>query len=69
MIWIFGKGTALSIVYDESILREQDKEGGIPLEELPVEEEKEGYYSILTVGDNNEVYWDYFKIEEEEKEE
>jgi hypothetical protein len=69
MIYLFGKGKELSIIYDDSILTEQDKVGGIAVEQLPPQEDKEGYHAILCLDKNNKPYWEYEKIIEETPEE
>jgi hypothetical protein len=65
MIYLFGKGREFSIIYDDNTLTEQDKIGGIAVEQLPPEENKEGYNAILCIGDNNQLYYEYEKIEKE----
>ena len=67
MIYIFGKGRELSIIYDETTLTEKDKVGGIAFEALPPKEDKEGYNAILCLDKNNKPYWEYEPIIEEEK--
>jgi hypothetical protein len=62
MIYIFGKGKNISIVYDGSHLNEQDKVGGLPFEKLPPVEEKEGFITQLYLNDNNELSWEYVEI-------
>ena len=69
MIYLFGKEKNFSIIYDETILTEQDKVGGIAVEELPPKEDKEGYDAILCLDDNNKLYWEYQEIIEETPEE
>jgi hypothetical protein len=65
MIYLFGKEKSVSIIYDGSILSEQDKVGGIAVETLPAKEDKEGYSAILCLDNDNKPYWEYVKIEEE----
>jgi len=65
MIYLFGKEKSVSIIYDGSILSEQDKVGGIAVETLPAKEDKEGYDIILCLDNDNKPYWEYVKIEEE----
>ena len=67
MIYIFGKGRELSVIYDATTLTEQDKVGGIAVEALPPREDKEGYNAILCLDKNNKPYWEYEPIIEEEK--
>jgi len=64
MIYIFKKDDFVSVVYAEDTLTEEDKIGGIAVEELPLEEKKEGYYSVLDLDNDNKPYWKYVKIEE-----
>jgi hypothetical protein len=65
MIYLFGKGKDVSIIYDATSLAEQDKVGGIAVEQLPPQEHKEGYSPSLCLDNNNKPYWEYVKIEEE----
>jgi len=65
MIYLFGKGKSVSIIYDATTLTEQDKVGGIAVEQLPLQEDKEGYSAILCLDNNNKPYWEYEKIIEE----
>jgi hypothetical protein len=69
MIYIFGQGTSLGIVFDESTLTEQDKKGGIPFTELPPKEDKPGYMSVLNLKEDKTIEWVYVKIKEELNEE
>jgi hypothetical protein len=59
MIYLFGKGDEVSIVYDGSTLNEQDKIGGIPFESLPPKEDKDGFNAILCLDKDNKPYWEY----------
>jgi hypothetical protein len=59
MIYIFGQGKNVSIIYDDSILTEQDKINGIAVETLPPKEDKDGFEAILYLDQNNKPYWDY----------
>ena len=59
MIYIFGQGKSLSIIYDDSILSEQDKIGGVAVEALPPKENKDGFDAVLFLDENNKPYWDY----------
>jgi hypothetical protein len=65
MIYLFGKGKELSIIYDANTLTEQDKVGGIAVEQLPPKENKEGYNAILCLDSKNKPYWEYEEIIEE----
>jgi hypothetical protein len=69
MIYLFGKGKEISVIYDETTLTEQDKVGGVAVEQLPLKEDKEGYSAILCLDNNNKPYWEYEKIIEETPEE
>jgi hypothetical protein len=68
MIYLFGKGRELSIIYDETCLTEQDKIGGIAVEQLPPQENKEGYNAILCLDQDNKPYWEYEIIEQPSEE-
>jgi hypothetical protein len=59
MIYLFGKGNQVSIIYDATTLTEQDKIGGIAFEALPPKEDKEGYNAILCLDQDNKPYWEY----------
>jgi hypothetical protein len=69
MIYLFGKGDQVSIIYDGSILSEQDKVGGIAVEQLPPKEDKEGFNAILCLDKDNKPYWEYHEIIEQPDEE
>jgi hypothetical protein len=69
MIYIFGKGRELSVIYDATTLTEQDKVGGIAVEALPPQEDKEGYNAILCLDQDNKPYWEYEQIIEQPDEE
>jgi hypothetical protein len=69
MIYLFGKGKSISIIYDATTLTEQDKVGGIAVEQLPPKEDKEGYNSVLCLDQDNKPYWEYEKIIEQPNEE
>jgi hypothetical protein len=64
MIYLFGKGKDVSIVFDVNTLTEEDKVDGIAVEQLPPKEEKKGYESVLCLDDNNKPYWEFRKIPE-----
>jgi hypothetical protein len=68
MIYLFGKGKELSIIYDETTLTEQDKVGGVAVEQLPPREDKEGYNAILCLDQDNKPYWEYEIIEQPSEE-
>jgi hypothetical protein len=65
MIYLFGKGRDISIIPDNELLTEQDKQGSITVETLPPVEQKFGYQPQLCLDDNNQPYWDYVKLDEE----
>jgi hypothetical protein len=69
MIYLFGKDKSVSIIYDATILTEQDKVGGIAVEALPPREDKEGYNAILCLDQDNKPYWEYQEIIEQPDEE
>jgi hypothetical protein len=69
MIYLFGKGKQVSVIYDATILTEQDKVGGIAVEALPPREDKEGYNAILCLDQDNKPYWEYEEIIEQPDEE
>jgi hypothetical protein len=69
MIYLFGKGKSVSIIYAPETLTEESKKGGIAVEALPPQEDKEGYNAILCLDKNNKPYWEYEKIIEEVVEE
>jgi hypothetical protein len=62
MIYLFGKGDQVSIVYDGSSLTEQDKVGGIAVEALPPKEDKDGFNAILCLDKDNKPYWEYKEV-------
>jgi len=69
MIYLFGKEKSVSIIYDGSILSEQDKVGGIAVEQLPPKEDKEGFNPVLCLDKDNKPYWEYQEIIEQPIEE
>jgi hypothetical protein len=69
MIYLFGQGKSISIIYDATTLTEQDKVGGIAVEALPPKEDKEGYNAILCLDQDNKPYWEYEEIIEQPDEE
>jgi hypothetical protein len=62
MIYLFGKGDQVSVVYDGSSLTEQDKVGGIAVETLPPKEDKDGFNAVLNLDKDNKPYWTYKEI-------
>jgi hypothetical protein len=66
MIYIFGKGRNLSIIYDETTLTENDKINSLVVKELPLKETPKGYVAFLT-KENNTLRWEYEEIIEEEE--
>jgi hypothetical protein len=62
MIYLFGQGDQVSIVYDGSTLTEQDKVGGIAVEALPPKEDKDGFNAILCLDKDNKPYWSYKEV-------
>jgi hypothetical protein len=62
MIYLFGKGDQVSVVYDGSTLTEQDKVGGIAIEALPLKEDKDGFNAILCLDKDNKPFWTYKEI-------
>jgi hypothetical protein len=69
MIYLFGKGKNVSIIYDGNTLTEQSKVGGIAVEQLPPKEDKEGFNAILCLDQDNKPYWEYEEIIEQFDEE
>jgi hypothetical protein len=68
MIYIFGEGRNLSVIYDGSTLTEAQKQGGFVVEALPPKETPEGYRDIL-IKEGDALRWEYEEIKEEEIEE
>lgn len=68
MIYIFGEGRNLSMIYDGSTLTEADKVGAFTVKELPPKETPEGYRDIL-IKEGTTLRWEYEEIIEEEIEE
>jgi hypothetical protein len=62
MIYLFGQGNQVSVVYDDSTLTEQDKVGGIAVEALPPKEDKDGFNAILCLDKDNKPYWEYKEV-------
>ena len=69
MIYLFGKGKQVSVIYDATTLTEKDKVGGIAVQALPPREDKEGYNAILCLDQDNKPYWEYEQIIEQPDEE
>ena len=69
MIYLFGKGKNVSIIYDGNTLTEQSKVGGIAVEALPPKEDKEGFNAVLCLDSKNKPFWEYQEIIEEVVEE
>jgi hypothetical protein len=69
MIYLFGKGKNVSIIYDGNTLTEQSKVGGIAVEALPPKEDKEGFNAVLCLDSKNKPFWEYHEIIEEVVEE
>jgi hypothetical protein len=69
MIYLFGKGKSVSIIYDDTTLTEQDKVGGIAVEQLPPKEDKEGFNAVLCLDQDNKPFWEYHEIIEQPDEE
>jgi hypothetical protein len=68
MIYLFGQGKSVSIIYDATTLTEQDKVGGIAVEQLPPQEDKEGYNAILCLDQDSKPYWEYKIIQQPDEE-
>jgi len=68
MIYLFGKDKSVSVIYDATILTEQDKVGGIAVQALPPREDREGYNAVLCLDQNNKPYWEYEIIEQPSEE-
>jgi hypothetical protein len=66
MIYIFGQGRNLSVIYDPSTLTEEQKVGGFVVEALPPTETPEGYREIL-IKEGTTLRWEYEEIIEEEE--
>jgi hypothetical protein len=62
MIYLFGKGKSVSIIYDATTLTEQDKVGGIAVEALPPKEDKDGFNAVLCLDKDNKPYWEFREI-------
>jgi hypothetical protein len=62
MIYLFGKGKEVSIIYDASSLSAEDKKGGIAVDALPPKEDKEGFNAVLCLDSKNKPYWEFREI-------
>jgi hypothetical protein len=62
MIYLFGQGDQVSIIYDGSSLTEQDKVGGIAVEALPPKEDRDGFNTVLCLDKDNKPYWTYKEV-------
>jgi hypothetical protein len=62
MIYLFGKGKSVSIIYDATSLTEQDKVGGIAVEALPPKDDKDGFNAVLCLDQDNKPYWEYVEV-------
>jgi hypothetical protein len=69
MIYLFGKGKSVSIIYDATTLTEQDKVGGIAVEQLLPKEDKKGFNAVLCLDQDNKPFWEYHEIIEQPDEE
>jgi hypothetical protein len=65
MIYIFGEGRNLSVIYDGSTLTEEQKQGGFAIEALPPTETPKGHREIL-IKEGTTLRWEYEEIIEEE---
>ena len=71
MIYVFeGYENSASVVYDEAILTQAEKERGIAIENLPEKEEIEGKVAVLKCRKpTSEVWWEYIdEVKDEELE-
>jgi hypothetical protein len=64
MIYVFGTGRNISVIYKPETLTEKDKMGGIAFEGLPPENTPEGHNAILALDKNNKLYWIYEPVQE-----
>jgi hypothetical protein len=62
MIYLFGKGNQVSVIYDATTLTEQDKIGGIAIEQLPLKKDKDGFNAVLCLDKDNKPYWEFVEI-------
>jgi hypothetical protein len=66
MVYVFGEGTQLNIVFDETVLSEEDKVKGVVFSELPEKIEKEGYDTFLNLKEDKTIEWIYVEKKKEE---
>ena len=62
MIYLFGQGKNVSIIYDASSLSAEDKKGGIAVDALPPKVDKEGFNAVLCLDSKNKPYWEFREI-------
>ena len=55
MLYIIGS----TIIYDPSILSEEEKAQAVAVESLPAQECPDGYYAVIASGDGK-VWWEYY---------
>jgi hypothetical protein len=61
MIYLFGKGKNVSIIYDATHLPDEIKKNAVVVEALPPQENKEGHSAVLYLDEQNKPYWEYLK--------
>lgn len=66
MIYLFGKGKNISVIYAPETLTEKDKQGAIVVEALPPENTPEGHIARLCLDQDNVPYWEYEPIPQDE---
>jgi hypothetical protein len=59
MIYLFGQGKNVSVIYDASSLSAEDKKGGTAVDALPPKEDKKGFNAILCLDSKNKPYWEF----------
>jgi hypothetical protein len=62
MIYLFGKGDQVSVIYDGSTLTEADKKGAIVVDKLPVENTPAEHTAQLCLDASNKPFWKYVPI-------
>jgi hypothetical protein len=62
MIYLFGKGEEVSIVYDGNSLYEKSKENAIVIDKLPEKNTPKDHYETLCLDAFNKPYWKYIPI-------
>jgi hypothetical protein len=65
MIYLFGKGRDVSVIFVEDTLSEEAKKTGIAVEALPPEQTPVGHTARLCLDENNKPYYEYEPIVEE----